>query len=124
MTAMLQASIPRGQQAEDLACRYLQTQGLRLVERNYRCAHGEIDLIMQQGQSIIFVEVRYRRSLRFGGGMESVDRHKQAKLIATALHYLQRDKQAARRPSRFDVVAVSPGMEQDQVQWIKDAFQA
>ncbi len=124
MTATIQASIPRGQQAEDLACRYLQTQGLRLVERNYRCAHGEIDLIMQHGQSIIFVEVRYRRSLRFGGGLESVDQHKQAKLIATALHYLQRDKRAARQPSRFDVVAISPGLEQDQVQWIKDAFQA
>ncbi len=123
MSATLEPLISRGQQAEELACHYLQTQGLQLVERNYRCTHGEIDLIMRDAQSIVFVEVRYRTSQRFGGGVESVDRRKQAKLVATALHYLQHNKKAARQPSRFDVVAIAPGLEQDQLCWIKDAFQ-
>lgn len=114
----------RGQEAEDLACRYLQAQGLRLLERNYHCARGEIDLIMRQDDGIVFVEVRYRRSVSFGGGAESVDYHKQAKLIATALHYLQGHKRLSDCPSRFDVVAVAPGKEQANIQWIRDAFQA
>lgn len=113
-----------GQQAEDLACRYLQAQGLQVLERNYRCTRGEIDLIMEDTQGIIFVEVRYRRDLRFGSSAESVDYRKQAKLISTALNYLQQHKSAARRPSRFDVIALSPGVGHDQVEWIKDAFQA
>jgi putative endonuclease len=124
MNAELQPVIPRGQQAEEFACQYLQAQGLHLVKRNYRCVHGEIDLIMRDEHSIVFVEVRYRSSQRFGGGIESVDYHKQARLIATATHYLQHDRKAARQPCRFDVVAVSPGSEQDSAQWIKDAFQA
>ncbi|MEO5702606.1 MAG: YraN family protein [Gammaproteobacteria bacterium] len=122
-SALQPPPISRGQQAEEFACRYLQAHGLQLVECNYRCSHGEIDLVMQDGQSTVFVEVRYRRSQRFGGGIESVDYHKQSRLIATALHYLQHNKKAARQPSRFDVIAMEPGLQQDQVQWIKDAFQ-
>lgn len=113
----------RGQQAEDLACRYLLAQGLQLLERNYRCKRGELDLIMKHKDSIVFVEVRYRNTLRFGGGMESVDRHKQSRLIACAQHYLQYHKLGATIPCRFDVVAVAPEREQDAAQWIKDAFQ-
>ncbi|MEO5573311.1 MAG: YraN family protein [Gammaproteobacteria bacterium] len=127
MTADVQTPMShgsRGRQAEEFACHYLQGKGFQLIERNYRCVHGEIDLIMLDGHSIVFVEVRYRRSQSFGGGIESVDYRKQAKLIATAAHYLQRDKKAARQPSRFDVVAVSPGSGQDCVEWIKDAFRA
>lgn len=114
----------RGQQAEDLACRYLQAQGLRLLVRNYRCKRGELDLIMNHKDSIVFVEVRYRNTLRFGGGVESVDRRKQSRLIACAQHYLQHYKLGASVPSRFDVVAVSPAEGQDKVEWIRDAFQA
>lgn len=114
----------RGQQAEDLACRYLLAQGLQLLERNYRCTRGEIDLIMKHRDSIVFVEVRYRNTQRYGGGIESVDRRKQAKLITCALRYLQRHHMSDSIPSRFDVIAVAPEREQDAVQWIRDAFQA
>lgn len=116
-----------GQAAEDLACRYLQDQGLHLIERNYRCKRGEIDLVMRDANSVVFVEVRYRRNHRFGSGAESVDRHKQAKLIATALHYLQSNKAAAKSSARFDVVSVSvqgKSPQTPEIQWIKNAFDA
>ena len=116
-----------GQAAEDFACHYLQDQGLLLIERNYRCKRGEIDLVMRDASSVVFVEVRYRRNIRFGSGAESVNRHKQAKLIATALHYLQSNKAAAKSPARFDVISITlqgvPGHAAE-IQWIKNAFDA
>lgn len=110
-----------GRQAEDLACRYLEAQGLRLLERNYRCAAGELDLVMRDGRNLVFVEVRYRRHNRFGTPAESVDRRKQAKLTAAALHYLQ--AKGSKQAARFDVIAVSPSGNGFTVQWIPDAFQ-
>ncbi|HKJ09325.1 MAG TPA: YraN family protein [Gammaproteobacteria bacterium] len=110
-----------GRRAETAACRYLQRRGLRLLARNYRCRVGEIDLIMGDGDSLVFVEVRYRRSVRFGGAAESIDRRKQARIIACASHYLQQHPGLAARPARFDVVAIAAD---DQVSWIPDAFQS
>lgn len=118
------SALQRGQQAEDQACHYLQTQGLELLERNYRCMHGEIDLLMRHHKSIVFVEVRYRRNAGFGGGVESVDQRKRARLIATASHYLQQNRRAARSPCRFDVVAIAPGAADDTIEWIQNAFEA
>ncbi|MDX1252118.1 MAG: YraN family protein [Gammaproteobacteria bacterium] len=114
----------RGAEAEELACRHLQKEGLLLVERNYRCQRGEIDLIMRDGASMVFVEVRYRRSVRFGSGAESIDRRKQAKLAAAALHYLQSHRNAAKCPARFDVVSIAPDVSGSRIDWIKNAFEA
>ncbi len=111
-----------GQQAEDSVLAYLQAQGLALVERNYRCRGGEIDLIMRDGGTIVFVEVRFRSDLRFGGALASVDFHKQARLIHAASHFLATKR--IDRPTRFDVAAVSPDQGKLAIQWIKDAFQA
>jgi putative endonuclease len=109
-----------GRAAEEAAARFLEARGLQLVERNYRCRRGEIDLVMRDGETVIFVEVRYRRSGRFGSGAESVDGRKQARLLAAALHYAQaRGLHAS--PMRFDVVSVSG--EPGQVDWIPDAIQ-
>ena len=117
-----------GQQAESIALEYLQQQGLRLITRNYRCRRGEIDLIMQHRDSVVFIEVRYRRNRHFGGADASVDRRKQDKLITSALHYLQENRQAARQPARFDVIAIHAdthaATQPDNIQWIQDAFQA
>ena len=110
----------QGQQAEDLALEHLQRQGLRLVARNYRCKGGEIDLIMQDGAALVFVEVRYRKSARFGGALESVTPTKQARLIHCASHYLTRH--GLNPSTRFDVVALEPGGEMLRVQWVRDAF--
>ncbi len=113
-----------GKQAEAHACEHLQAQGLVLVERNYLCRRGEIDLIMQDKHTTIFVEVRYRRNDHFGSGAESVDWRKQAKLLATAEHYLQQHPKAARNACRFDVVALTTENGQQTIDWIIDAFQA
>mgnify|MGYP000241533353 CR=1 FL=1 len=122
------SSSSTGQAYELKACHYLQQHGLKLQQRNYRCRHGEIDLIMQEADSLVCVEVRYRRRSHFGDGAESVDRHKQARLIATAAHYLQAMKGSTTQAARFDVISIGPQQATNQdtndILWIKDAFQA
>ena len=119
----LRAKAPRqasGQMAEDRALAYLQQRGLKLIERNFRCKGGEIDLILAEPASnlLIFVEVRQRSSQRYGGAAASVTRNKQAKLIIAAQIFLQR---YANLPAcRFDVVAI----EDDAIAWIQQAFEA
>ncbi len=112
----------RGRLAEDRALKFLEEQGLRLLERNFRCRYGEVDLIMEDGLTLVFVEVRFRASQRFGGALESVDRRKQSKLLVTAAWFLK-DRRYD-RPARFDVAALSPSADGLAVQWVKDAFQA
>jgi len=116
------AHLTAGQLAEDSALAYLEAQGLVLVERNYRCRGGEIDLVMRDGGKIVFVEVRFRSDQRFGGALASVGSRKQARLIHAASHYLATKR--IDRPTRFDVAAVSPNQGKLTIQWIKDAFQA
>jgi len=115
-------SSSRGKDAETRAWHYLQARGLQLLQRNYRSKRGEIDLVMQDTDSLVFVEVRYRRQSQFGSALESVDRRKQARLIACARHYMQAYPQAASQPCRFDVVSIngSPG----EVEWVRNAFTA
>ncbi len=112
----------RGQAAEDMAWNYLREAGLIPITRNYRSPFGEIDLIMQDQHNLVFVEVRFRRSARFGSAAETVDRRKQRKLVATAQHYLQHNARAARHAARFDVISIMPAGGDYQIEWIKDAF--
>ena len=107
----------RGKKAEDVACRFLEKNGLNLIERNYQCRFGEIDIIMQDSDTIVFIEVRYRQSMTYGGAEASVDRNKQQKLVFTANHYIQ--KHSLSQAMRFDVVAIYPG---ESPHWITDAF--
>jgi putative endonuclease len=111
-----------GDSAEDLALRYLQKQGLRLLVRNYRTpgrGGGEIDLIMHAPDgTTVFVEVRKRSSLRHGGAAASVGGVKQRRIVFAARHYLMRMRELP--PCRFDVVVVEP----DGVQWLQAAFDA
>jgi putative endonuclease len=120
----MSTTLERGQQSETLACAYLQQQGLQLLERNWRCRLGEIDLVMQHDGCIVFVEVRYRRNTNFYSGAESVDPRKQQKLISAASLYLQHHHRLARKPARFDVVSMSGEKENPAIDWIRDAFQA
>jgi putative endonuclease len=117
LSARRRARPSAGDAKEALARRYLEGQGLRHVAHNVRCRHGEIDLVMRDADTLIFVEVRYRRSERFGGAAASVDRRKQQHLLAAAGYYLQR--QPTDLPCRFDVVAIGAG---DRMQWIRNAF--
>ncbi len=110
----------KGQAAENLACEHLINHGLKLVERNFRCRQGEIDLIMEEKNNTVFVEVRYRSNTSFGGSAESVDYRKQKKVINAASLYLQQNPKRAAKAARFDVVAING----NHLEWIKDAFQA
>ncbi len=108
-----------GAEMERLAESFLIRQGLRCIARNHRCRYGEIDLILREAAMLVFVEVRFRRSTRFGSPAETVDTRKQRRLIAAANHYLQSHPSAL--PCRFDVIAISG---QKEIQWIKHAFTA
>lgn len=112
----------RGREAETRAWQFLQTRGLRLLQRNYRSRRGEIDLVLQDRDSLVFVEVRCRRRARFGTGAESVDRRKQSKLLACAQHYLQSYPEQARQPCRFDVISLDGP--RGSIEWIRNAFGA
>ena len=109
-----------GFQAEALARSYLTEQGLTWVASNYTCRLGEIDLIMREGAFLVFIEVRARTSLAFGGGAASVTYSKQQKILKTAAYYLMVNKLQDKCPTRFDVLSLD-GMP-PQVTWIKDAF--
>lgn len=108
----------RGAIAEQMAADYLIKQGLILIERNFRCRLGEIDLIMRDGATLVFVEVRQRASELFGGAAASIDSRKQQKLIATAQFYLARLSKTP--PCRFDAVL----MQGASLHWISNAFSA
>lgn len=113
------AHLVQGAQAETLACEHLQANGLYLLVRNYRLRTGEIDLIMQDGAVIVFVEVRYRKTKRYGGALASINYEKQKRIIQTASHYLQ--YHAPQAQARFDVVAIHHAYE---LQWLRNAFEA
>ncbi|MDQ2075074.1 YraN family protein [Marinimicrobium sp. ABcell2] len=114
----------QGQQAEALAETFLQRQGLQPRERNYRCKAGEIDLIMSQGETLIFVEVRLRSNARFASAAESVDARKQHKLLRAAQHYLLQRRLTDKVQCRFDVVAFDRGLKPDGITWLPNAFGA
>ena len=112
-----------GNAAEDLAAAHLERAGLRILMRNYRVRGGEIDCIALDGNTLVFVEVRLRRNTRFGGAAASIDNRKQQRIIHAARCYLLRYPRQAERPCRFDCVLLG-SLNTDQLEWIKDAFQA
>lgn len=107
-----------GNAAEELACAFLQKKGLKLIERNFRCTYGEIDLIMQDGKTLVFIEVRLRSSAHFGGAAMSINHSKQQKLKRTAALYLQTYGDS---PCRFDAILMSK-VDINALEWIQDAF--
>jgi len=112
-----------GKNAEDFACGYLERQGLKFVSANYQCKCGEIDLIMWDVATLVFVEVRHRKVRDYGDGVASVTKIKQRKIIRTATYYLQANNLLDKILCRFDVIATS-GEADGEVLWIKDAFWA
>ena len=110
-------TIERGDLNEQAACKYLQRRGLKLICANYFSRFGEIDLIMRDNNTLVFVEVRYRRNQSFGGAVMSITPGKQRKISLTALDFLQKNKKT-NALCRFDVVAIS----ENNTEWIKSAF--
>ena len=112
----------QGQLAEDAALAFLQARGLKLIERNARYSVGEIDLILMHEGSLVFAEVRQRKSDRFGGAAHSIDRKKKKKCALAAQCWLKRNRQYAEAPCRFDAVLLT-GRENDwRIEWLQDAF--
>ncbi|MCS5710789.1 YraN family protein [Candidatus Berkiella aquae] len=111
-----------GNQAEELAKDYLQRQGLRLIKRQYRTPLGEIDLIMQDQHTLVFVEVRFRETDEFGTPEETITPAKQRRLIRTALLYQQTHPFTDDLLARFDVIAILGNQPNLKITWIPDAF--
>ena len=117
-------SMNKGQHYEDLAVKYLLQAGLTVLQRNFRCKLGEIDIICNQGEQLVFVEVRYRSHPAYGSPAASVTRSKQLKIIRTAQFYLQGRRALRDKICRFDVLALTPhkSCAEVNVQWLKNAF--
>jgi len=115
---LFQPSNSQGVKSEKQALGYLTSQGLTLLCQNYYCRFGEIDLIMQEQETIVFIEVRYRKNNDFGGALASITKSKQNKIIKTAKHYLAQleDEQYC----RFDAIAIDEST--NTPQWIQNAF--
>jgi putative endonuclease len=111
-----------GKNGEELAAEYLVEAGYKIVERNYRCAFGEIDIVAEEGQTLVFVEVKSRRSEAYGSPQMAVSRGKQKKISQVALHYLQ-ERRLNHRSARFDVVAVKLLPSGCGIELIRNAFE-
>lgn len=108
---------------EDIALDHLERAGLALIERNYTCRYGEIDLVMRERDTVVFVEVRYRRGGVFGDGIDSVDAGKRAKLVRAAEVFLVNHPRLAGAACRFDVVAISGDATAPALDWRRNAFE-
>ena len=113
-----------GVAAEDVAAGFLARQGLEVVERNFRVRGGEIDLICEDGRTLVFVEVRLRGSDKFGGAAASITQRKQQRIILATRHWLSQHGDAfANRNCRFDCI-VMDAPDEARIEWIKNAFMA
>lgn len=108
-----------GREGEAAALAHLKGNGLKLIARNWSCRAGELDLVMLEGDTVVFVEVRYRRHDAWGGALESIDARKRQKLIKAAQFFLLKEQRWARHPCRFDVVALGASPD---LNWIRNAF--
>ncbi len=115
---MMRQTQTRGKLAEALSADFLQKHGLRLIARNYRCRMGEIDLILADGPTLVFAEVRLRRNRDYGGAAASITTAKRQRILSAARHYLMGK---AEQDCRFDVLLLD-ALDADRIEWIKDAF--
>lgn len=111
-----------GGQWERHAEAYLHRCGLNTVARNFNCRVGEIDLVMEDGECLVFMEIRYRETSRFGSGAETVTRPKQRRIIRAAQKYLQLHCNRATQPCRFDVISLGNEQGKLTAEWIRNAF--
>ena len=115
----------KGMRFEDRARRYLEGRGLRTLRQNFRCRAGEIDLIMRDGDTVSFVEVKYRAGPDYGGAASAIPRRKQRRLIRAALFFLARNPGLGREALRFDALLIEGrGNGDDAYEWIRGAFYA
>lgn len=121
---MQAAHLRDGAAAEALAARHLERHGLTIIARNVRCRGGEVDLVADDGRSLVFVEVRLRKNGRFGGAAASITASKQRRVILAAQHWLAGDgRRHANRACRFDAILLD-GLDAARIEWIRGAFDA
>ncbi len=113
-----------GDQHEAFAAKVISEAGFKLVERNYLCKLGEIDIIAKNQKQLVFIEVRYRKSELFGGALQSINLKKRRRICLAANHYLQTHKLTNKVACRFDVFAITGNLKQLSYQWIEAAFEA
>lgn len=114
----------QGARIEALAAAFLRERGLTPVAANANARGGELDLVMRDGKTLVFVEVRFRRDARFGGGAASVDARKRRRIVLAAEQFLAAHREFARLPCRFDVVDASGDAAAPAFDWLRDAFRA
>ena len=114
----------RGDAVETVALAHLQGHGMHLLARNAQARGGEIDLVMLDAGTVVFVEVRYRASAAFGGGIASIDIHKRRKLVHAAQVFLMKNPRHAQAACRFDVIDASGDPAAPHLEWLRDAFRA
>ena len=107
---------------EETAESFLRSHGLKLLQRNFSSRFGEIDLIMEDKETVVFVEVKYRRSNQHGSGADAVTFHKQGRISRTAAWYLVKNPQRAEQFCRFDVISINPQKKDQGINWIRSAF--
>ena len=112
----------RGSHWEQVAESFLNKRGLKTLQRNYQIRSGEIDLILLDGDTLVFTEVRYRKHSNHGTGADTVTWTKQRRIISAAQHFLQRHPIGPSRPCRFDVVSIGTENGRTLLNWIRDAF--
>lgn len=117
-----------GRAAENAAENFLRQQGCKTLQRNFRCRMGEIDLVVRDGDCLVFAEVRFRRPGQHGSGAESITHTKRQKLIRSAGYYLRTQKISSHQVCRFDVLSVSQTKATESsdyaIDWIRSAFRA
>lgn len=112
----------KGFHAEEIACRYLVSKGLLLVEKNFFCRFGELDLIMKEKDSLVFVEVKYKKNQDFASCISAVTEKKQKKVKQTALYYLHKNQLFEKIACRFDVVTLCGNISCPEISWLPSAF--
>lgn len=111
-----------GESGENLAVWYLKKNGYKIIEQNYRNRIGEIDIIAREKKTIVFVEVKSRKSIRYGNPKFAVTPKKQRKISMVALYYLKTTKQIDAK-ARFDVVAITSNLDEPRIEIVKNAFE-
>ena len=118
-----QTTTQTGKITEKFACEYLILQNLTFIDQNFHSKYGEIDLIMLDGETYVFIEVKYRKSNSYGGSLVAVSHSKQTKLRLSTKFYLQQKQlNEYNTPCRFDIVALEGDIENPNINWLKNAF--
>ncbi len=109
-------TILSGKDGEEKACNYLKSKKYKILEKNYRCLYGEIDIIAKYNNTLVIIEVKYRKSAKFGKGYEAVNYTKQQKIIKTLQYYI--NEKNVKMPVRFDVISI----DDNEITHIENAF--